>query len=65
MEGGNTIASKIAMLRVRLGLTDKEIMDRPWILTQIESCDFPQWNPKAKKVITSTEEADRYLDKYM
>ena len=65
MEGGKTFPSNIAMLRVKLGLSDKEIMDRPWILTQIESCDFPNWNPKAKKIITSKEEADKYLDKYM
>ena len=65
MEGGNTLPSNLAMLRVKLGLSDKEIMSRPWILTQIESADFPNWNPKAKKVITSTEEADELLKKYM
>jgi len=65
MEGGKTFPSNIAMLRVKLGLSDKEIMERPWILTQIESCDFPNWNPKAKKVIKSKEQADKYLEKYM
>ena len=65
MEGGKTFPANIAMLRIKLGLSDKEIMDRPWILTQIESCDFPNYNPKGKKVITSKEEADKYLDKYM
>lgn len=65
MEGGNTICGNLAMLRVKLGLSEKEIMERPYILTQIESADFPQWNSKAKKMITNKEEADKYLDKYI
>ena len=65
MEGGKTFPANIAMLRVKLGLSDKEIMERPWILTQIESCDFPNWSPKKKRIITSKAEADKYLDKYM
>lgn len=52
------------MLRIKLGLSDTEIMDRPWILTQIESCDFPQWNSKKKKIITDPKEASSILNKY-
>ena len=65
MEGGNTICGNLAMLRVKLGLSEKEIMERPWILTQIESSDFPQWVANKKKTITNKEEADKYLDKYI
>jgi len=65
MEGGKTVCGNIAMLRIKLGLSENEIMTRPWILTQIESLDFPQWNSKKKKVIVSKEDADKYLDKYI
>lgn len=64
VDGGNVLPSNIAMLRIKLGLSDTEIMDRPWILTQIESCDFPQWNSKKKKIITDPKEASSILNKY-
>lgn len=53
------------MMRVKLGLSDYEIMNRPWIVTQIESADFPWYDPKKKKVITDHKEASAVLDKYM
>ena len=53
------------MMRTKLGLSDKEIMNRPWIVTQIESADFPYYDSKKKKVIKSKEEADKILEKYM
>ena len=61
IEGGKTFPSNIAMLRVKLGLSDKEIMSRPWILTQLESIDFPQYNPKLKKAIKNPKEIPAYL----
>jgi hypothetical protein len=64
MIGGNCLLGNIAMMRVKLNLTDKEIMKRPWIVTQIESADFPYWSSTKKKVISSREEADKYLSKY-
>lgn len=53
------------MMRVKLGLTDKEIMNRPWIVTQIESADFPWYDSRMKKVITDKTEASAALDKYI
>ena len=47
--GGDTICGNIAMLRMKLGLSEKEIMERPWILTQIESADFPWFSSKKEK----------------
>ena len=61
IEGGKTFPSNIAMLRVKLGLSDKEIMSRPWILTQIESCDFPNYVPNKKKSIKNPKEIPAYL----
>lgn len=45
-------------MRVKLGLSDKEIMNRPWILTQIESADIPWYNPKKKKVLKGKQAID-------
>jgi hypothetical protein len=53
------------MLRVKLGLSEDEIMNRPWILTQIESSDFPWYSSTKNKVIKSKKEADEHLSKYM
>lgn len=51
-------------MRVKLGLSDEEIMNRPWILTQIESADLPWYNPKKKKIIRG-DEAIKALSKFM
>jgi len=51
-------------MRVTLGLTDREIMNRPWIVTQIESADFPWYNSKKKDRITVKKKDDARLDKY-
>ena len=37
------------MMRVKLGLTDKELMDSPWISLVIATNDFPWYDYKAKK----------------
>jgi hypothetical protein len=52
------------MMRTKLGLSDKEIMNRPWIVTQIESADFPWYSSKKKKIIKSPKMATEFLDKY-
>jgi len=49
------------MLRVKLGLSEKEIMDRPWILTQIESSDFPWYSPKKKNAIRNPKNIPAHL----
>lgn len=64
MRGGQSLAGILAMMRVKLGLTEQEILDRPWILTQIESSDLPWYDYKGKKVITSKAEANKILEKY-
>ena len=55
------------MMRTRLGLTNKEIMNRPWILTQIESADLPYYSPKKKDVVVvkDKKKANDHLSKYM
>lgn len=58
MIGGNSLPGQIAMMRVKLNLTDKEIMKRPWILTLIESADFPYWSSTKKKVIRVRKKTD-------
>lgn len=57
----------MAMMRTRLGLTEKEIMNRPWILTQIESADLPYYSPKKKDVVVvkDKKKANDHLSKYM
>ena len=51
-------------MRVSLGLTDHEIMNRPWIVTQIESADLPWYNSKKKDVVIIKKKDDARLDKY-
>jgi hypothetical protein len=65
MIGGNSLPGQIAMMRVKLNLTDKEIMKRPWILTQMESADFPYWSSTKKNVIRVRKKSDGPTNKYM
>ncbi len=53
------------MMRTKLGLSDREIMNRPWIVTQIESADFPWYDSKKENIITNKEQASAALKKYM
>lgn len=51
-------------MRVKLGLTNEEIMKSSWISLQLQMNDFPYYDPKAKKVITGAA-AEKALEKYM
>jgi hypothetical protein len=55
---------QIAMMRVKLGLSHDEIMNRPWILTQIECADFPYYDSKKKKYITNSFDYLEQLPKF-
>jgi hypothetical protein len=52
---------------MKLGLSEKEIMERPWILTQIESADFPWFSSKKEKtiMIRTQEDGEKYLGSIM
>jgi hypothetical protein len=51
-------------MRTKLGLTEDELMESSWISLNLQMYDFPYWDSKAKKVITSKSEADQILSKY-
>lgn len=54
----------MALMRVKLGLTEKELMESSWISLQLQMYDYPYWDYKAKKVITG-EQAKGILNKYV
>lgn len=62
--GGESIFGNLAFFRIKLGLTDAELMKKSWISVQIESYDMPYWDSKAKHIITSKSEADEILSRY-
>ena len=51
-------------MRVKLGLTDTELMNKSWIALSLEMADYPFWDYSAKKVLKG-KEADEALKKYM
>ena len=62
--GGESIFGQLALMRVRLGLTDKELMESSWISLRLQSYDYPYYDYKAKNVIKG-EHANEYLNKYV
>jgi len=38
-------------MRSKLHLTEAELMEKSWIAVNLEMCDFPYYDYKAKKVI--------------
>jgi len=50
-------------MRVKLGLTEKELMESSWISLQLQMYDYPYWDFKAKKIIKG-KQADEILNKY-
>lgn len=62
--GGESIFGRLALIRTKLGLTETELMESSWISINLQMYDFPYWDSKAKKVITSKTEADQILSKY-
>jgi hypothetical protein len=63
-KGGETIWGRLAMMQVKLGLTQKELMNTPWISLVMATNDFPWYDHKGKKVIRG-KAASEYLDKYV
>ncbi len=57
----------MAMMRTKLRLSEKEFLDRPWILSVIESKDFPYYDYKKEKGIKvkNKDQANDILKKYM
>jgi hypothetical protein len=51
-------------MRVKLGLSEREVMQSPWISLQLQMNDFPYYDPKAEKTVTGAA-ADKHLEKYM
>jgi hypothetical protein len=52
------------MMRVKLNLTDEELMNKSWISLCMETADLPYYDPKAKTVIKGKAAKD-ILNKYI
>ena len=52
------------MMRVKLGLTNTELMNTSWIALSLEMADYPYWDSSEKKVIKGKQAADA-LQKYI
>ena len=57
----------MAMMRTKLRLSEKEFLDRSWILSVVESKDFPYYDYKKEKGIKvkNKNQANDILKKYM
>jgi len=53
-------------MRVKLGLTEKELMKSSWISLQLQMYDYPyyQYDSKNKKIISDPKQANEILSKY-
>ena len=51
-------------MRVKLGLTEKELMESSWISLQLQMYDYPYYDFKGKNIITG-KAASEYLNKYV
>jgi len=51
-------------MRVKLGLTDAELMNKSWIALNLEMADYPYWDYSGKRVVKG-KEADAILNKYI
>jgi hypothetical protein len=55
----------MAAMRVRLGLTNEEIMKSSWISLQLQMVDFPYYNARAKQMISGNAAIDALQNKFM
>lgn len=62
--GGESLFGRIALMRVKLNLTNEEVMNSSWISLQLQMYDYPYFDTKAKKIIKG-EQARLILDKYV
>jgi hypothetical protein len=51
-------------MRVKLGLTETELMNKSWIALNIEMSDYPYWDYSGKKVVKGKAASD-YLQKFI
>jgi len=51
-------------MRVKLNLTNEELMNSSWISLQLQMYDYPYWDAKAKNIIKGNQ-ANDILSKYM
>jgi hypothetical protein len=53
-------------MRVKLGLTDTEMMNSSYISLCLQSADFPWYDPKGKeRIVVTGKQAEQILGKYM
>lgn len=52
-------------MRVKLGLSEQELMDSSWISLQLQMYDYPYYDSKAKNIITDPSQANSILQKYI
>lgn len=62
--GGESLFGRLALMRVKLNLTNEELMESSWISLQLQMYDYPYYDYKSKKTITG-EKANSILDKYV
>lgn len=62
--GGESLFGRIALMRVKLNLTNEEVMNSSWISLQLQMYDYPFFDAKAKKYVTG-KQANDILDKYI
>ena len=62
--GGESLFGQVALMRVKLGLTNKELMNSSWISLQLQMYDYPYWDAKAKNIIKG-KQANDILAKYI
>ncbi len=53
----------IAMIRTKLGLSEKEVMRKSWISIQLEMADFPHYDYNAESK-NDKEAKKNWLEKY-
>lgn len=52
-------------MRVKLGLSEQELMNSSWISLQLQMYDYPYYDMKAKNIITDPAKTSSILEKYM
>jgi len=62
--GGESLFGRIALMRVKLNLTNEEVMNTSWISLQLQMYDYPYWDYLGKKVVKGKQAVDE-LQKYI
>jgi len=64
IKGGESIFGRIALMRVKLNLSNEELMNTSWVSLQLQMYDYPYWDYSAKSVIRGKDATDA-LQKYI